>query len=331
MAVQFGSGFTVRSNFWTDFKAAFLSKKFLLQYDDNGTVYTVYGYDGPEVNICTIWKGTLPDSIIAGGYSQVQNDADKTDFENNYKATANARISSLIATDVPQLTTNSQTVSGYTDTSAATNRLLRSTAYVEPTSSARRSIASTSGGDSSGGGGTRTVRITYYDDSGNGPFTEDLTLAGTVGVNTVSATMRFIERIQSLTIGANGTNLGTITLYSAIDKGGSAISTIAIGDGETWYAHHYVGAGKICYVTSLNAGSFGNSYRLYMTAVNPLNANAYAPQIGPLQRLSNTSESLFIPFTVPYKISGLTRLEMIVRADSATAGVAFASFSFYEI
>jgi len=266
--------------------------------------------------------------------------ADVTDFESTYK-TAGIAVNSMddarlqgnfrVSLNIPLVSLNSQTVSGYTDTSATTPRLLRSTGYVEPTSSARRSIASTAGGDSSGGGGTRTVRITYYDDSGAGPFTEDLTLAGTVGVNTVSATMRFIERIQSLTIGANGTNLGTITLYSAIDKGGSAISTIAIGDGETWYAHHYVGADKICYVTSLNAGCFGNSYRLYMTAVNPLNANAYAPQIGPLQRLSNTSDSLFIPFTVPYKITGLTRLEMIVRADSATAGVSFASFSFYEI
>lgn len=331
MSVQFGAGFTVRANFWTAFKAAFLAKRFLLQYEDDGINYTVYGYDGPEVNICTIWKGTLPDSIISGGYSQVQNDADRTDFENNYKATANARISSLVSTDVTQTTTNSQTISGYTDTSAATNKLLRATAYTEPTSSARRSIASTSGGDSSGGGGTRTVRITYYDDSGAGPFTEDLTLGGTVGINTVSANMRFIERIQTLTVGANGTNLGTISLYSAIDKGGSVISTIAIGDGETWYAHHYIGASKTCYVTSINAGCFGNSYRLYMTAVNPLNANAYAPQVGPLQRISNTVNSLFIPFTVPYKIAGLTRLEMIVRADSATAGVAFSSFSFYEV
>lgn len=331
MGIQFGSGFTIRDNPWTAFKAALLSKKFILQYDENATIYTVYGYDGPEVNICTIWKGTLADSIINGGYTQVQNDADKADFEANYKTTANARISSLVSTDIPQTAVNVQTVTGYTETASINNRLLRATAYIEPTSSAQRSVASTSGGDSSGGGGTRTIRITYYNDSGAGPFTEDLTLDGANAVNTVSTTIRFIERIQTLTVGANGTNLGTITLYSAANKGGTVISTIAEGDGETWYAHHYVGAGKTCYITSIAIGDYGNNHRLYMTQVNPLDATVYAPQIGPTYRINTGASSIVANFNVPYKISGLRRIEMIVRADGITAGVAYGAFSFYEV
>jgi hypothetical protein len=89
--VTFGANYTVRNSFWTGWKAFKESKSLLLQYDDDGQVYTIWGYDGPEVFTCTIYKGTVPDGVLSV-YSQEQNDLDKSDFETNYKPTANRKL-----------------------------------------------------------------------------------------------------------------------------------------------------------------------------------------------------------------------------------------------
>lgn len=81
-----------RSGDWTYFKPFIVSKTLRVQYEDDGVTYFIYGYDGPEVLVCTIWKGTVPPSVVNGGYSQAQNDTDKADFETNYKPTANGGI-----------------------------------------------------------------------------------------------------------------------------------------------------------------------------------------------------------------------------------------------
>lgn len=81
-----------RSGDWTYFKPFISSKTLKVQYEDDGFVYLIYGYDGPEVLTCSIWKSIVPPSVVNGGYSQAQNDTDKTDFETNYKPSANGGI-----------------------------------------------------------------------------------------------------------------------------------------------------------------------------------------------------------------------------------------------
>jgi hypothetical protein len=87
-----------RSNNWAWFKPLIASKSLKVQYEEDPTVYLIYGYDSPEVLSCTIWKGTVPPSVVTGGYSQATNDADKADFEANFKPYANRSID-----DVPSL------------------------------------------------------------------------------------------------------------------------------------------------------------------------------------------------------------------------------------
>jgi hypothetical protein len=87
-----------RSGTWTWFKPLVALKSMVVQYEEDSTVYTVFGYDPPEVLFCTIWKGAVPDGVVAGGYSQAQNDSDKTDFEANFKSYANRSID-----DIPSL------------------------------------------------------------------------------------------------------------------------------------------------------------------------------------------------------------------------------------
>lgn len=92
MSTNFGSSFTVRTYSWTNWKTARSSRRGRHQYEDNGITYMIWFYDGPEIHLCTIWKGTVPDGVIAGGYSQSQNDTDKTDFENNFQSKANKAL-----------------------------------------------------------------------------------------------------------------------------------------------------------------------------------------------------------------------------------------------
>src|SRR3989304_5248033 len=92
--ITFGS-IPQRSGDWTWFKPLIAAKTLKTQYEEDSVIYLVYGYDIPEVCTCTIWKGTLPESVIEGGYSQAQNDADKVDFETNFKPYANRSIDDI--------------------------------------------------------------------------------------------------------------------------------------------------------------------------------------------------------------------------------------------
>lgn len=84
--------YTQRSHFWVEWKSVNALKGGQYQHDEDDAVYTVWFYDGPEVHTCTIWKGELPDGVTQAGYTQDQNDADKSDWETNYKLASNTQL-----------------------------------------------------------------------------------------------------------------------------------------------------------------------------------------------------------------------------------------------
>ena len=84
--------FTQRNYTWSAWKTIHTLKSFAFQHEDDGTVHTIWGYDGPEAHICTIWKGDVPQAVIDAGYSQSQNDSDQYDFESNFLSIANKSI-----------------------------------------------------------------------------------------------------------------------------------------------------------------------------------------------------------------------------------------------
>lgn len=90
--INFGSH-VVRSFTWTNWKSVSALKNLVPQCDDDGSTYTIYGYDDQEIILCTIWKDTVPDGVLQGGYTQEQNDADRTEFEAKYKPKMNRSIS----------------------------------------------------------------------------------------------------------------------------------------------------------------------------------------------------------------------------------------------
>lgn len=91
MAISLGPQFTQRIYNWTAWKAVYAIKGSLFQYDDDGILYTIWAYDGPDVHLCQIWKGEVPYTTLVN-YSQYQNDTDKTEFETSYKSLGNLAL-----------------------------------------------------------------------------------------------------------------------------------------------------------------------------------------------------------------------------------------------
>ena len=62
----------------------------------------------------------------------------------------------------------------------------------------------------------------------------------------------FIERIDVVSVGANGSNVGTINMYTTTGAGGTIFASIGVGniatglgDNQTFWAHHYVPTGLV--------------------------------------------------------------------------------------
>jgi hypothetical protein len=89
--ISFGS-MPQRSGDWAWFKPLIHSKSMMLQFEEDAGKYVVYGYDGLEALSCSIWKGSVPPGVVNGGYSQATNDADKAEFEADFKPYSNRSI-----------------------------------------------------------------------------------------------------------------------------------------------------------------------------------------------------------------------------------------------
>jgi hypothetical protein len=321
MTVSIAPQFTQRASSWTIWKAAQALKGLVTQYEDDGTVYNIWGYDGPEVHICTIWKGTLPDSIVTGGYSQGQNDSDKTDFETYYKPLANKPI----GTPVPTV------IDGYVSTSGSSSTRVMATTYTEQSSNAQRSLVSSSANDAAAGTGARSVRLTYYDQALAGPFTEDVTMNGTTPVNTVASNICFIERIEVLTVGANGSNAGTISLKATTAGGGATVGSISTDDNETNWCHHYIGAGRNMKLESIWATVKGvYSGVITVRRSKPTVANSPEITITPALRVQPGSQERH-SMVVPVEVQGPARISVFARSDSASGTLDWnVGFGIYE-
>ncbi len=346
MPVQFGSALSQISTDWTTFKSVVTAKGLSIQYVQDLVTYTIFAFDGPLAYLCCIWLGEVPDGVINSGYSQAQNDADKTDFETNYKPIANSR---LVRTDrfggnvqtpfqflssqgvVPGL--SSGLVPGYVSTASASAVAVRATTYTPGTSNARRSLKSTSANDTNTGTGARTVKITYFDQALNGPFYITVTLNGTTAVDTSATDICFIEHLEVVTSGSGTSNVGVVTLYSATGGGGgSAMGSIAIGDNRTFWAHHYVPPGVTCFLFGLRCGASavaGSSFlaiqRNPCTPPNPmLNVSGY------IRHGAAGSLMVDVDWDIPIAVPGPCLVVAMEKPDTTTASVAHTGFDYIQ-
>lgn len=229
-------------NRWTAFKAAVAPKFLSMQYDQDSIGYTIFAFDGPVAYRTYIWTGTLPDSDPS--YNQAQNDADKADFETNYKDHCNGQIESNDRDSriIHRL--------GNLTTASLSEVLVSAAPYTDPGGQAQRSLVSTSINDANpAGSGARIVRVCFLNNAYVRKI-EDVALNGTTPVNMVATDVRYIEYMRVI---AGTVAAGTISLKTLVAGGGTNICQINSATEETFMAHHYVPAGMTCLILGWSA------------------------------------------------------------------------------
>lgn len=220
---------------------------------------------------------------------------------------------------------------GTISTGAKTNVAIRASTYNEQSSNAQRSIASSNTNDASGGTGARTVTITYYDSSYNGPYTETVTLNGTTAVNTVGTNICFIEKITVSTVGSDGTNDGTLTLYVGTGGTGGTLAIVNASDGKTFWAHHYVANNRTCYITSMTGNNDnGSNYSLFTIRARTGAANSPDLQISDSITEGGAASQTERAFGTPLTVAGPARVVMWTAPNTTSTTVSRGSFDFYD-
>jgi hypothetical protein len=219
---------------------------------------------------------------------------------------------------------------GYVTTSSTNNQAVRATTYTPLSSPAQLSVVSTSTADVfTTGTGAWSVTINYLDSSFV-QHSETVQLNGTTAVNTVGTNYQYIESIVMTQVGSGQINAGTIKLQSTTGGGGTTVGSIAIGDQQTWWAHHYVPAGVTCYITCLSAGGTvvaGNVNLIHQP--NLATANAPTTQIG-LSIIHPAGGSWEHEFEVPLAVSGPDLVWINEQPVSATASKTVGGFEYIQ-
>lgn len=222
---------------------------------------------------------------------------------------------------------------------------IRATAYVEQITDGQRSIASSNANDSSAGTGARQITIYYLDSTGAGPsleqpfYEEVITLNGTTAVNTVATNICFIERIVVTSVGSNGSNVGTITLFTGLNGTGTAIGSIGVnnlvngtGDNATMWAHHYT---PLNFVTDVyatvggcSAAAGGGNYVQVLRSKNPTLATSPETLTGDIITISQ-GNAFLRTFGSPLAISGPGRL-VLYGTPGTNNTTLYGSFDFSD-
>lgn len=211
---------------------------------------------------------------------------------------------------------------------------VRRTTYTEPTANAQRSISSSSALDTAIGTGARTVKLTYCTITGTGPFTEIITLNGIIPVNTVATNIGLIEKIEVMTAGSTGSNVGILTLFVLAAGLGGVIGTISATNNQTFWAHHYIPVGKIANITGISCGHSGTtvgSGGVFTINTRPVGVtDAIEQQSSDFIRLYGQSSTFSRNYVSPLKIAGPARLVVYVTPESSTSVIYRAAIDYFE-
>lgn len=218
---------------------------------------------------------------------------------------------------------------GYVGTSATTGVAVRATTYTPQGTNAQRSIKSTSALDTSAGTGAQQVTINYLDTS----FvlhSEVVTLNGITAVNTVGTNIAFIESMVVNQVGSGGGNAGTISIFTATAGGGSAWGSIAIGDNQTFWAHHYVPSGVTCYLLSVTCGATSVAGQTNINHFgNPLSTNIPQLQIG-VSLVHLAGSSFDHDYEIPIAVPGPDLILLTEKPTASTASTAVSGFEYLQ-
>lgn len=226
---------------------------------------------------------------------------------------------------------------GKVDTSVGGEQIIEHTVYTEMTGNFKLSLSSVSGTDTvaAGGTGARLVKVTWYDVTGSGPFTETVQLSGTTAVPLTASTTCYIEKMEVLTVGSYGTNKGTISLKIGATGAGATVGSILGNHGKTYWAHHYIPSGTTCFITGMygahfnntSAGSGGTYFIRYKDFSRTDSANV---QLTDYLNAYGQSSAPVRVYGTPIRVTGPARLSMYVFPDGALTETFVGSFDFYE-
>jgi len=214
---------------------------------------------------------------------------------------------------------------GYFPTSSISNLTIRATTYTPQTNAVQRSIGSNNAADALVGAGAQKVKIVYYNNLVEGPFTEIVDMNGTTPVNTTATDIAFIEDLQVAQVGANGGNTGTISLYIGLAGAGGAYASIAPEDNITYWCHHYVPPDTDCYITLISGSANAINGRFSLQYVNPI-AGQTAPQVSPDAAIRYSTYEISRTYGMPIQIEGPSIVFLNGKPDSASASTTFATF-----
>lgn len=222
--------------------------------------------------------------------------------------------------------------------SSGVQAAIRATTYTEQSANFTGSIKSSSTSDTSAGTGARTVTIYYVDSTGATAGTETVTLNGTTAVNLVTTTKCFIEKMVVATVGSNGSNVGTITLFTGSGGTGTTVGTIAVGtivsgtgDNQTLWAHHYVVTGKTASIGSVTAGTTGNQAGIiFLKKATPTVSNSVEVQLTDVLCLAASTSGIFRVPEFPITIDGPARITAYVVPSGSNTNY-FSGFDYSEV
>lgn len=303
-----------------------------------GTSLAVMGREiGNTININTS-SGSYGGQIegrAADGYTPVGNPVLVAGYDGtNVQNILTDSLGRVIIAPAGTSSSTSGFVMGYATLSATSIAAVNATTYTEQTVNFTGSIKSSSASDTSAGTGARTITITYYDQTGAGPFTETVTLNGTTAVNLSNTNHCFIEKIAVATVGSNASNVGTISLFTGAAGTGTTVGTIAIGDNRTFWSHHYTPVGKTTYITSISVGgnttSISNGCTFFARSITIGTANAVEVQISDFIENTGTSNSIIRTYGTPIVIIGPARTRVYAQPYATHADTRRSAFDFYD-
>jgi hypothetical protein len=317
---------------WTEFLkyADGTYKGLYIQHEETNQQYLIFALDQSILYLCYIFQaGNEPGGWTAQEISD--NTTYRTDFEANWKSNSNSQLNiktqNIGAPIGPQ--NRKGLIIGRVATAAVTTVPIRATTYVEPAAAAQRSLVSSNVNDITGGTGARLVRIIYFDNLGAGPFIENVTMNGTTFVNTAASNIRFIQKIEVINVGSNDSNVGIISLRDA-GGGGPTYGSIAAGDNVTFWAHHFVRAGRVTVLNCVSASVRGAVAGNIIGRYRPLGPVSVDRQVTDTLRLMSGSGTIVRESHIPIQLIGPGRLTYYVTPDATTAGTWFVCFEFSE-
>lgn len=230
---------------------------------------------------------------------------------------------------------------GALPTTTATLQRIEATTYTEQATNAQRSVVSSSASDTSAGVGARTILITYLKSDGTGPFTTTVSMNGTTAVNTTATDICFVEKMEVVTVGSSGTNVGTISIKTTTGGGGSTFGSIGVssvstgGDGRTLWAHHYIPSGKTMHVTSALTGHGSNTSQgsggvFHMKSAPIGVSNAIELQVTDFIHQYGQASSTQRFYDTPIDVAGPARITAFVQPDASLTVVYLFSWDYYE-